>query len=139
MNISIEQYRATIGLHNNVKCRADGTTQPSNFWVLLFDSFYGLVSAAGICLTHIILIVSIFNYLFDIFNDMILYGHSTPSLSCTDQAVANPSKLSLVSIDYRIILSCTIYCIIYMIQESVILLSKSTENFLKKYLSEAKI
>ena len=60
-----------------------GTSQPSkNVWVLLYDSFYELVSAAGICHTYILQIVSILNYLFDIFNDTILsfYSMATPPL-----------------------------------------------------------
>ena len=132
MNISIQQYRARIGLHNNCKCKEMGSSQPSNFLVTIYDSLHGLVSAAGICLSYILLSISILNYLLDVFHDFIVYGRPTLSVSCPNYAVANSSKFIMAAIDYRIFISCISYCMIYIIQESLLMLSKSNyKNCLK--------
>ena len=62
---------------------------------------------------------------------MVLCGHSTSSLAYTTLAVPNSSKFIRTAIDYRLILTCIFYCIIYITRESLILLSKY--NF-KKFI-----
>ena len=124
MNISIQQYRARIGLHNSLKFKTSKSGSQCNHGLtVIFDSLCGLAPTAAISLKYVLIIVSILNYFFDVFQEFIISNHST---SWTFETIINPKFNTAKFMDYRTIISCVLYAIIYIIQEAMQSLYKSS-------------
>ena len=108
MNISILQYRARIGLYNNIRYKGSGLCQSSNSnrFTSIYDSLDGMAPAAGTCLSYILFIVCILNYALYIFEEYIM-NHPTTTLTGMDKTMASHTyNLTGAAIVYRIIISC---------------------------------
>ena len=133
MNISIQEYRVRIGLHNSFRCKRNGCYRCNHstklYLAVIYDILGGLAPATG--LRFVLLIVGIFNYLLDIFQEHILSNHSTSWSvdTCPSQASISIFKPNSDQIEHRLIFSCIVYCIIYIMQE--IFRSLHTSNFKK--------
>ena len=124
MNISIEQYRVRIGLHNNSRCKRNGLSRCSQTCLTsIYDGLCGLVPAAQIFLMYVLAIVSILNHLLDCFQEYIISNHPTTSFNSASylNTKATNSKFdpNLYKTNYRLVLSCILYCLISMIQRVV--------------------
>ena len=118
MNVSIEQYRAAIGLHNRIGIKNCQTLQANHqenslfsFWL---DSI-GELDPAG--LLNSLLLITIINYFFDVFHDCVRYNYyvSTTHPTWSYRNCIGFPNLNFINIDVphsRIIISCIFYCII---------------------------
>ena len=140
MNISIEQYRVSIGLHNNIRFKSfksKGITHGNQHtFAVIFDSLGKFLSAAGFCTKFLIVFIGILNYVLDIFQEHInsRNNHTTccPHDNCSDQV---DNKLFLFNPnsphnEYRIIFSCIFYCMIFVTQETAQAMSFSNTDML---------
>ena len=132
MNISIEQYRVRIGLHNSFRAKSKGSSRSNlhNQSGLndCYDGLQGLAPAAGICIKYVVVIVGILNILFDSFQEFILTSH--PTILCdtmlSNTAIYNyKSKTNFAKI--RLVFSCLLFCILHILP--VVIHSISTYGY----------
>ena len=126
MNISIQQYRMSIGRHNNVRFRKMGFLPPGNSINSIYDSLNELSTSAAICLYYILFITFVINYLLDIFQEYISNTHPTTPVIDSNKTVAYTSNINSMAVEYRILIGCFSYCIIYVILGCLKMLSTSS-------------
>ena len=126
MNISIQQYRISIGRHNNVRLRKMGSPPPGNMFNILYDSINTLSTSAVICLYYILFTIFVINYFLDIFKEYILYTRSTTPVTYLTQAITFTTNINSIATEYRIVVSCFLYCIVHVIHEFTHAISTSS-------------
>ena len=123
MNISIEQYRVSIGLHNRIKVRdkefIQSHQQECSFWLDIMGKLLDSVDG----LWNLMFLIFILNYLFDIFHECINSNYFS-----TDNYLADTSTIGFshnqygfnnLYGEYRILLSSVCYCLLISIQSSM--------------------
>ena len=125
MNISIQQYRSRIGMHNRIKYKNRNALNCNLrlSQTVIFDRLCGLAPTAAISLKYILIIVSILNYFLDVFQEFIISNHS---ISSSSKTFINPN-FNAAKMEYRTIISCVLYSIIYVMQEIMQFLYKSPD------------
>ena len=114
MNISLEQYRAAVGLHNATKIKAAQTNKSYNhanilsFWFDFLLSCNHSKKLLNFCVYFVII-----NYIFDLLHACVknntFYINSHPPLSSVVNGFGHHHQ-KLYFEKYRIILTCLFYC-----------------------------
>ena len=132
MGISLNTYRARIGLHNCVRCKGIGHVYEQQLLGLsILTEFCRLVFTAGICMKYILSILCLLIFIIDIFmiNNN---GHtSSRSNSILGSFEYHCNIVNLAQ--YRIVISCLIFCLLYI--SPVLLLNVFRKGF-KNSLNE---
>ena len=120
MGISLEQYRASIGMHNSLKLKSCQTcTNPDEVDYLLpwFDFIHDLKPANYLptfCYFFIIV-----NFIFDIIHDCVKYNtfyvKQNPFDSVVMGGVEHHHQRNKIE-SYRILISCLIYCFLPLLK-----------------------
>ena len=116
MGISLQQYRASIGLHNVLKSKSSGHNMPSGSILSNFDFLFRLVSAAGLCIKYILRFVWILIFVIKVCHREKRYHTASPNVLHENVIYSSPVYHNYYYRDNsRIILSCFLYCIIQML------------------------
>ena len=67
MGVTVQQYRASIGMHNNLRCKQIGNNISTVSILCEFEWLFRLVSAAGLCIKLILRIVWILIFVIKLF------------------------------------------------------------------------
>ena len=115
MSISIQLYRASIGLHNNYRCKGNPSSRcRETGFTGFYDKLQGLAPAAGKCIKCVLVFVFILNFLLDSFQETFICKDHTTSPnapyfeSSSSILIFKPNKIDLTN--NRLVFSCIIYC-----------------------------
>ena len=114
MGITLDIYRARIGLHNYYKCKATGLQKTQNYRCgsSILIEFCGLASAARMCIKYVLSFLCILSFILECF----LEGHHSHTISNINIFTTvfpnyRYNKISLI--EPRIIVSCIMFCLLY--------------------------
>ena len=115
MGISIVQYRATIGLHNNVKLvgkAINGNPGSMDYWL---DFLFGIDFPGS--LLKLIIFILIFNYFLDLLHDCIKFNTFYFKYHVSNNLVNGPEFHHLKNTveNYSTLFSCLVYCILNLL------------------------
>ena len=117
MGISLNVYRARIGLRNCYKCKTTGFREPKYCTGLspISDLIFKLASAACVCFEYILSFVCFLDFILGYFQKSYC-GHTTTkfdnlSKNSSSQIVNNHLQLT----EIRIVFSCLLFCLLYAI------------------------
>ena len=127
MSISIEQYRACIGLHNCIRISSGGSLSVSiHFQVMYYflsivDNILKNLSAVGFCAKFILVFICMFNFIFDMAkNDK----NSTDDHTTIHDIKGFKPLLYIQYYNSRIWFSCLVYCVSYIMKHSACTISR---------------
>ena len=130
MNISIQQYRVSIGMYNNTKIRTKGSLPAGNMFNSLFDKLNAVVTSAVGFLYYIIFTLIVINYMLDIFEEYI-NSTCTTNLNNPADTIKYRNNIKLAFYDYRIVLGCYFYCLLKGVM--TLFQAKSSSSFKSIY------
>ena len=117
MGVTLQQYRASIGLHNAVKIKSSQTTwdchkyNSSTEW---FDVFHNLIFSTS--LSKFCFLFITINYIFDLIHECIRSNYfyintkQDPGTKVMNSMGYHHQRMTIGN--YRILLSCVMYCFI---------------------------
>ena len=115
MGISLEQYRASIGLHNafKIKCSQDiGVSNHENLLLIWLEFLLGSMHSDSLSIFCIFFII--FNFVFDLLYDCIknntFYIKQDPMVAVINSMEYHHQRNIMEQ--YRILFSCMVYCLL---------------------------